>query len=368
MEEYSSAIKFTAAQAEAVEQLKHWIRVQIQQHNNVPRMLDVWKYAQNNIRPKLSRKQVSSIVRLNKNYQQVVPQQRIPKRARKYRPILTNSLGYMHGDIGYFSTNAHYPTPITFRAGFLVLVDILSKVVYLEILRKNRKADAIIAALQKIFKRHKQLHNYPIRGLSFDLEVSVMSKKVQQFLAKHHIKFTSFKLSNSKAKFAENAIKLVRQKIDVLEKHHNYKMPWWKLLPDVEKMLNNKSIAINNAILPFTPSDINENNVDQYLAALQLRSPVQYFGQFNVDPRVVQFKFKIGDFVKAKTIVTSSSVLGEKRSTHQLTEETFLIVHQKPYINRNNNIGCSYLCKDIKTETVHEFNEEDLVLAEPVWK
>lgn len=365
--ELNSGDKMSSAQKEAVEQLKNWIRLQIQQNNNVPRMLDVVRYANKNIRPKLNRKQISSIVRLNKNFQQVMPQQRVAKRAGKYRPIITNTLGYMHGDIGFFSTNANYSTPITFRAGFLVLVDILSKFVYLEILRKNRKAEAIIAALERIFKRHKKLHNYPIRGLSFDLEGSVMSKKVQQFLANHHIKFTSFKLSSSKAKFAENAIKLVRQKIDVLEKHHHYKMPWWKLLPDVEIMLNHRPIVINNAVLPFTPSEINESNVQQYLTALQLRSPVHYFSQFNVDPRVVQFKYKIGDFVKAKTIVTSSSVLGEKRSTHQLTEETFLIVYQKPYINRNSEISCSYLCKDIKTEFVHEFNEEDLVIAEPTW-
>lgn len=351
---------------EAVEQLQHWLRGQLMQ-KNVPRLHDVWKYAQANVRPKLSRKQVATVVRLNKHYLQVMPQQRIPKRSRKYRPIITNALGYMHGDVGFFSVQSHYPTPPKYRAGFLVLVDVLSRLVYLEVLHFNRKAPAIIAALKKILDRHNKTHDYPIRGLSFDLERSVISNKMQKFLHQHHIKFTSFKLSQSKAKFAENAIRLVRQKMDVLEKHNEYKQRWWNLLDDVEKMLNNRPIMINNALLPFTPAQVTGKNVHELIAAIQQRSPAHYFSQFNIDPRLVQFKYRIGDYVKAKTIVTSSSVLGLKRSVHQLTVETFIIVQRKPYFNRDSNIGVAYLCKDINSEVVHEFNEEDLALVEPSW-
>lgn len=371
MELNTSTNEFLAsANKEAVEQLKHWLRQQLQE-KSVPRLADVWQYAQNNVRPKLTKKQVSTLLRLHKDYLQVMHQQRAVSRSRKYRPIITNALGYMHGDIGFFSVNDRYPTPPTFRAGYLVLVDILSRRVYLEVLKKRRNADAVIKALEKILDRVK---DYPIKGISFDLEPSIISKKVQSFLAKNHIKFTPFKFSNTKAKFAENAINRVRKRIEVLEKHALEKTPkekqtWWKLLRDVEKMLNNKPIMIENALLPFTPAGINPSNVENFIASVQLRSPAQYFGQFNIDPRLVQFKFKIGDYVKAKTIVTSASVLGDKRSTHQLTKETFIIVHIKPYYTKNQTLGIAYLCKDIEADSanIYEFNEEDLAIVEPQW-
>lgn len=356
-----------AANAESVAQVQEWIKMQLQKRV-VPRFIDVWQYSAQFVRPKLTKKQVSEVMRLNKHYQQMMPQQRIAKRARKYRPIITNSLGYMHGDIGFFPLSEHYATPPRYRAGFLVLVDTLSRYTYLEPLLNNRKAPAIIKALDKIIERHTERAQYHIRGLSFDLERSVMSNKVQQYLAQQDITFTAFKLSNSKAKFAENAIKLVRQKVDVLEKHDNYAKPWWVRLPDVEAMLNNRVLQINGSQVPFTPASIGPSNVDAFVEAIQERSTPHYFGQFRIDPSLVQFKFQIGDFVKAKTIVTSSSVLGDKRSTHQLTEETFLIVFLSPYVNAEGNLGIAYLCKDIESETVHEFNEQDLAKVEPSWE
>lgn len=356
-----------SANPEAVTQVQEWLKLQLQKHV-VPRLSDVWKYAVESVRPRLTKQQVSEIVRLNRHYQQMMPQQRIAKRARKYRPIVTNSLGYMHGDLGFFPVDEHTSTPPRFRAGFLVLVDTLSRYTYLEALWNNRKAEAIIKALKKILDRHAKRKAYPIRGISFDLERSVLSKKVQTFLADNHIKFTGFKFSDSKAKFAENAIKLVRQKMTVLRKHYENKKPWWVLLDDVEKMLNNRTLHINNSALPYTPADVNQSNVHSFVTALQDKSPAHFFAQFRIDPSLVQFKYQIGDYVKAKTIVTSSSVLGEKRSTHQLTDETFLIVSLAPYVNAEGNLGIAYMCKDIQSEIVHEFNEQDLAKAEPSWE
>lgn len=355
-----------SAHPDALQQLKQWIILQLQ-NKHVPRLADVWQYAQQHIRPKLSKKQVSLLLRLNKKFLQVMPQQRNPNRSRKYRPIVTSALGYMHGDIGFFPLSSHYSTPPTYRAGFLVLVDILSRSVYLEALLKNRKGPAIIRALEKIFQRHRKAHNYPILGISFDKEKSILSKQVQSFLQKNHIKFNAFSFTSSKAKFAENTIARVRKKMQVLEEYYNYEKPWWKLLTDVEIMFNTKPVMINGSLLPYSPSSITNDNVADYLASIQLKSPAHYFSQFNLDPELVQFKFQIGDYVKAKTIITSSALLGNKRSTHQLTPETFVVIFKKPYITRAATLGIAYLCKDVESESVQEFNEEDLALAEPLW-
>lgn len=353
----------------SVEKLQSWIRQELKNKSSVPRLSDMVLYAKTNIKePKLTKQQITSVARLNKHYQMVMPQQRIVKRSRKYRPVITSSLGYFHGDLGFFSINDKYPTPPSFRAGFLVLVDVLSRYVYLQVLIKNRQADAIIKALEKIFQRHKQKHAHPIRAISFDQENSVMSKQVQAYLKKHYIQFKPFKFTSSKAKFAENMIKIVRQKMDILEKETEYRRPWWTMLDEIETMLNHQPIMINNQMTSFTPAQINEENVLQFLDQLQNKSPAHYFGQFNIDPGLVKFKFSIGDIVKVKTIIVSSQVLGEKKSTHQLTKEDFVIVYRQPYIRRDLTIGILYTCKELDaSEGLHQFDESELSISEPTW-
>ena len=110
---------------------------------------------------------------------------------------------------------------MTFQSGYLAAKDVLLRYVYLVVLKKNRKAASIISAFETLLALHQAAgHTHPIRSISFDRERSVVSKEVQSFLKSKNIKFTSFKMSKSKAKHAENLIKLVRTDVARLERFH----------------------------------------------------------------------------------------------------------------------------------------------------
>lgn len=378
--------KFKAKQqrdiSESTHLLQDWIRQKLTKtpQPEVPRISDAVNFAKT-LKPKLTRQQVSAILKTNVSFHQVMSQTHVTTLASgsgthfktgNFRPIITNSLGNFHGDIGFFSVNEHYPTPITFRSGYLVLVDVLSHLVYLEVLRKSKSADAIVAALTNILQRHTAKHDYPIISIGFDQERSVISRKVQSFLKQKNIKLTLFSFSRSKAKFAENTIKRVREIVDVIERQTNYTKPWWRLLPDIESMLNYRPIIVQHRVLSYTPAQITEKNLSKYIEELHAASPAHYFGQFNIDPQLVRFQFNLGDWVKAKTIVTSSAVIGEKRSVHHLTDETFLVVFRQAYVRKNLTIGKQYTCKEIHNDDrnlLHSFDEEDLSLySETPWK
>jgi len=314
---------------------------------DVPRITDVLRYAKQTW-PELSVKHVKEAVRVHPAYLQVVHQQRERRRSRKYRPILAQTLGYLHGDIAFFSVKAQYDTPPTYRSGILVFCDVVSHFVYIEILRKNRKADEIIHALKRVLAKHAAHHNYPIRGISFDQERSFMSGKVQAFLTDQNIKFTAFRFTSSKSKLAENTIGRIRQVLEIKEQFLQFKTPWWRLLEEVEHELNNRLIEIENKpIGNFTPATINESNLAVFLSLVHRASPSFNFGQFVLNDAFHKYQYPLGTHVKAKLVVTSSAVLGTKRSTQHLSDETFIITQQRLYVKKNQSVGELYGCKEI---------------------
>jgi transposase InsO family protein len=167
-------------------ELSEWLNNQLR-YNNVPRLVDVRMHVQRQGLD-LTKKQVAQVVRLHPQYKMNMPQQRNAGKSKTYRPVVVTELGHWHADIGFFSINKRYETPITYRAGYLVAKDILSRKVYATPLLKNRTADSIISAFTKLFKEHAQhLPNTPIRSIAFDQETSVLSKKVQSFFAERGI-------------------------------------------------------------------------------------------------------------------------------------------------------------------------------------
>jgi hypothetical protein len=84
-----------------------------------------------------------------------------------------------------------------------------------------------------------------------------------------------------------------------------------------------------------------------------------------VDPRLVKFKFPVGSFVRAKLLVTSAAVIGEKRSATNLTLQSFGIVEHIPYIAKDLSLGRAYKCQDLKSGDIEIFDEKDLVLTVP---
>lgn len=328
-------------------------------YNDVPRMTDIMSQVKG-----LSRKEVRRVLEVHPLYKMNLRQQRAPLRSRNYRPISVSNLGHWHADIGYFSVNKRYAMPVTYRAGFLVAKDVLSRYVYATPLLKTKTADSMIRAFQELFKTHYERHpNVPIKSIAFDQETSVMSKKVQDFLKKENIAFHFFDFSASKAKFAEGAIRLIREKMAVLMKRNYPKDRWWNLLPVVVDNLNQQPILVDGKkIGNFCPADVKLENVKHFVGLLHKKVPAYYYSQFNLAPDLVKFKYDVGTLVRAKLIVTSSEVVGNKRSENNLTREIFVVEEQVPYVTRNMRVGVAYKCRNTNQPDKTEVFQEDEIV------
>ena len=191
-----------------------WVTERVSSKGQVPRVSDVIHYTYTTLGfRQLKPTAIARRLRLHPANLMTSSQTRGRHRSQRYRPIVANTLGMLHGDIGYFPITRDYETPVTYRAGFLVLRDVLSRYLYVAIVRKNKSAESMIRAFSDILEQHKNRLGPKaphIVSISFDQETSVMSKKVQDFLRDNNIKFHAFKYSASKSKMAENAIKQIR--------------------------------------------------------------------------------------------------------------------------------------------------------------
>lgn len=348
-----------------LDELMDWVTRQIQSKASVPRKHDVVRHAYTELGfRELSSAEIARRLRLHPAYQMTSSQSRGRKRWKRYRPIITNTLGMLHGDLGYFSVKREYETPVTFRAGFLVLKDVLSRFTYAVILNRSKSAESMIRAFEKIFQQHA-LHfggegeGHPIVSVSFDQETSVMSRKVQEFLRQRGVAFHPFRYSASKSKMAEGAIRLIRTKMARLIQQHP-EQRWWVLLKDVVDMLNNEEIVVNGKGLGWRPSEVRRHNLDRFRRDLLKADPPQYFGQFAVNPRQIQFKFPVGSAVRPKLLVTSSAAVGEKRSETSLEKDVFFVTEQVPYVNARLELGLSYRCWNPRTQEEEIFDQDDL--------
>lgn len=172
--------------------LVDWINENLR-FGRVPRLSEAREHAKaNNLGLKLN--QVKEIVRLHAVYMMNMAQQRQPHRAQKYRPIVVNNLGHWHCDIGFFAINKRYPTPPSYRAGYLVAKDVLSRYIYATPLIKNRTADSIIKAFKILLAQHRAVFpTVPVLSISFDRETSVVGKKYNSFWQMKGFRFTPFK-------------------------------------------------------------------------------------------------------------------------------------------------------------------------------
>lgn len=332
--------------------------------NDVPRMVDIWEHVQRNTNWQLSLRDVKRAVRLHHNYMMNVPQSRPQGRSKLYRPIVMTNLGHWHADVGFFPINKRYRTPLSFRAGFLVAKDVVSRYIYATPLIKDRTANSMIRAFDELFGQHYgRLPNVAIKSISFDRETSVMSKRVQEYFEKRGIDFHAFKLSSSKAKAAENAIKQIRTKMARLMRQNREKDRWWRLLPAVVDNLNSQKIVLDNKNIGFAPKDVNQENLEQFLESVYNKVPAYLWAQVDIDPEFVDFKYKVGTKVRVKLIETSSALLGIKRSEINLTSRIFVIEKLVPFITRKMTIGKAYLCRDLEMDETEVLEEHWIVEA-----
>ena len=360
----------------ALESLLSWVQERIRA-GDPPRVGDMLEHAKRERLGKISVKKLNEALQVDPVYMFNLHQQKERSKSRGYRPVLASNLGYLHCDIGFFPKSKHYSTPVTFQSGFFVAVDVLSRKKFAFPLRKNRKANSMVSAIQTLIASHEAAGLvHPIRGISFDRERSVVGKVVQAFLREKRIKFTAFRHSKSKAKFAEGAIRLYRTLVSRLERSENVKRKaatkggppprrWWNLLGRATNILNRQEIVIGGKRTGFAPDDVSDDNLDDFLSAVYKAAPAYSAAQFAVDPRHASFKFSVGDFVRAKLIATSSAVIGEKRSETNLTDSVFRIVKARPYVSRQLGLGNEYLCVETRTGDEEKFQESDLVLTDP---
>jgi len=361
-------------QEAALKTLLEWVQERVRA-GDPPRVSDMLEHARQERLGRIDRKKLNQALLLDPVYAFNLHQQKKRLSSRGYRPVVSTNLGYLHCDLGFFPKSRHYETPVTFGSGYLVAKDVSSRFVYLVPLRKNRKADAIVSALKTLRAMHEAAgHLHPILGISFDRERSVVGKVVQAYLKEKRIKFTAFRNSKSKAKFAEGAIRLVRTLVARLERKYNAGKKtkggpaprrWWNLLGEVAAILNRQEIVVGGKRTGFAPADVNVENYDDFLSALYKAAPAYSAAQFSVDPRHSTFKFSVGDYVRAKLIVTSSAAIGEKRSEDNLTDSCFKIVKAYTFITRRLGLGNEYLCVDTKSGEEEKFQETDLVISDP---
>ena len=362
-------------QSRELDVVMEWVSERLASESGVPRVDDVVRHAYTVLGYRdLKRADIAKRLRLHPAYLMSSSQTRGKKRWKRYRPILANALGHLHGDLGFFAVRREYETPVTFRAGYLILKDVLSRFTYVTILQRTKSAESMVRAFQDVLEQHARFFgpengsssssggHHRILSIAFDQETSVMSKKVQDFLRDNHIAFHPFQYTASKSKMAEGAIKLVRKAMARLL-WNQPKRRWWRLMDKVVAILNNQLIRVNNRTLPWRPVDVNKRNLAQFRRALHKADPVRFFGQYELSSRHVRFKYPEGSIVRPKLIVTSSAVVGEKRSEVSLEADAFVVTRQLAYVNARFEVGRAYRCTNRRTGQEEIFDQDDLAAS-----
>ena len=136
--------------------LMTWVTEQVEKQD-VPRFSDVLDYAYRVLKFKqLKRFQITKRLRLNKAYLMNSSQARKKMSSSIHRPIIVNNIGNLHGDIGFYPVVREYETPIEKRSGFLICVDILTRMKYVSDLKKTRTAESMIRSFKEIMEKFKK--------------------------------------------------------------------------------------------------------------------------------------------------------------------------------------------------------------------
>lgn len=347
---------------EQLKTLMEWVTLELAE-GRVPRVIDVVEYAlKTRGYTKLTRARIAGALRLHPSYMMNSSQQRQRKRSRKHRSVTVNSLGTLHADIGFFTLSRDYSTPKTYQAGYLIAKDVLSRYTYGVIIKKNRTAPSMVRAFTTLLEQHQRAFpgGHRIQSISFDRETSVMSKLVQTFFKENFIQFHAFQHTSSKAKFAESSIRQLRTTIKRLLLSHPEER-WWTIFDRAIQALNQQPIVIRGIKLPWRPIDINQSNVNDFLDQLYKKIPVQLHTQSPIAPGVVKnFSFNVGDYVRTKKIITSSALIGEKRSEISLDPDIFVVTDTLAYLTSASTINKAYICENVRTRETEVFDEHDV--------
>ena len=139
---------------------------------------------------------------------------------------------------------------------------------------------------------------------------------------------------------------------------------WWNLLQDAADTLNGQIIYLDGKNTGFAPRDVTSDTLYAFLAKIKKLVPAYYFSQFDISPRLVGFRYEVGQLVRAKLKITSSAVLGQKRSEVTLSDEVYEIVKRVAYVTRRLTMEKVYKCLCRSTGDAEVFEENDIAPAE----
>ncbi len=349
-------------------QLMEWVTERFDQAAQVPRLSDVTEQAFKGFGfVTLSHRAISAALRLHPYYHFSSQQTRGLHRVGGYRPIICNQLGVLHADIAFYPRQRAFEMPRKYWSGFLIAKDVLSRFVYLIILRGNRMATEMEQAFGILLQQHQKhfgSDSHKIVSISFNMERSIMSNQVQSFFRKNFISFHGFEMSDSKSKMAESVIRLLRTTVArLMTSKPPAERKWWQFVHAGVASLNAAHIEIDGRHFAWTPADINQRTLSHFLEDLHQKVPVYYFAQFEIAPQLVKFNFSVGSIVWPKLLATSSALIGVKRSEENLKQDRFQIEELVPYVARNYSVGWAYRCVNLRTCQIEVFDELDLVLS-----
>ena len=350
-----------------LELLMQWVTQKVKE-NTPPRFSDVMLQAYSVMGfTSLKQAAIKRALRLHPAYNLNAPQALKKKRWGRERPIIVKILGCLHGDIGFFPIVEEYTTPPTYRSGFLVCKDVLSRFSYISILQKTRDAESMVRALDDIrLQFEKQNPGSQIVSLAFDKERSVVGKIFQAYLKEHDISFHAFQNTRSKSKMAEGEIRIIRGQVRKMR--FNPEQRWWRLIDDAVWALNQQPIRINSRYIKkskgegggfYTPANVDTSNLKDFISKIEKAAPAYYFNQFMVDPKMLNFKYEVGMLVRQKLIASSSAVIGEKRSDIALGNTVFVITKLLAYVSRALTPEQLYICENITNNLDEEAFDED---------
>ena len=104
--------------------------------------------------------------------------------ARNYQVVRIKSLGFVQCDIGYYSEEAG-KTPTRVK-GFVILVDILSRMTFVENIMGSRKTKNVIQCFSRILRRYKKKMGKLPLNIALDQESAFTSKKFIKYIT--HVK------------------------------------------------------------------------------------------------------------------------------------------------------------------------------------
>jgi hypothetical protein len=80
-----------------------------------------------------------------------------------------------------------------------------------------------------------------------------------------------------------------------------------------------------------------------------------------VDPELLNFKFKVGSFVRQKLIASSSAAIGEKRSDIALGDTVFVVTRLLAYVSKALTPEKLYIVENVRdSEDKEAFDEDEI--------